>query len=111
MTEKLTLQQFVDRARESGHIFAVEFVKRTDGTIREMLCRCGVTKGTHGGSMGYDPANHGLLSVYDMQKRGFRSIPVDAVIHLSMDGQRYERQGFELLPVQPAGLMPIGGSE
>jgi len=106
MTEKLTLQQFVDRARESGHIFAVEFVKRTDGSIREMLCRTGVTKGTKGGSMGYDPANHGLLSVYDMQKQGFRSIPVDAILHLSMDGQRYERDGTELVPVMPAGMMP-----
>lgn len=98
----MTLQEFVDRARDSGKIFAVEFVKRTDGTIREMLCRTGVTKGTHGGSMGYDPANHGLLSVYDMQKKGFRSIPVDAIIHLSMDGQRYERHGFDLVPTPAA---------
>lgn len=102
----MTLQEFVDRARESGHIFAVEFVKRTDGTIREMLCRTGVTKGTHGGSMGYDPADHGLLSVYDMQKGGFRSVPVENILHLSMDGQRYERRGMELVPAKPAGLMP-----
>lgn len=39
----MTLQEFVDRAREKGHIFAVEFVKRTDGTVREMVCRTGVT--------------------------------------------------------------------
>lgn len=106
MTTKITLQQFVNRARESGHIFAVEFVKRTDGSIREMLCRTGVTKGTKGGSMGYDPANHGLLSVYDMQKKGFRSIPVDAIQHLSMDGERYRREGMELIPTKAAGLMP-----
>lgn len=104
----MTLQEFVDRARETGHIFAVEFVKRTDGTVREMICRTGVTKGTHGGSMGYDPANHGLLSVYDMQRQGFRSIPVDAVLHLSMDGRRYERKGLELVPTDPSGLMPTG---
>jgi hypothetical protein len=102
----MTLQEFVDRARETGHIFAVEFVKRTDGAVREMLCRTGVTKGTHGGSMGYDPANHGLLSVYDMQRQGFRSIPVENVLHLSMNGQRYERRGDELVPVMPAGMMP-----
>lgn len=102
----MTLQEFVDRARESGHIFAVEFVKRTDGTIREMLCRTGVTKGTKGGSMGYKPEDHGLLSVYDMQKQGFRSIPVENVLHLSMNGQRYERRGMELVPTTPSGLMP-----
>lgn len=102
----MTLQEFVDRARESGHIFAVEFVKRTDGTIREMLCRTGVTKGTHGGSMGYNPADHGLLSVYDMQKAGFRSLPVDGIVHLSMDGKRYRREGFNLVETNPSGLMP-----
>lgn len=96
MTTKLTLQEFVDRARESGHVFAVEFVKRTDGSLRKMTCRTGVTKGTHGGSMGYDPANHGLLSVYDMEKQGFRSIPVDALTHVSMGGKRYEAHGHEL---------------
>lgn len=102
----MTLQEFVDRARESGHIFAVEFVKRTDGTIREMLCRTGVTKGTKGGSMGYKPEDHGLLSVYDMQKQGFRSIPVENVLHLSMNGQRYERRGMELVETSASGLMP-----
>lgn len=102
----MTLQEFVDRARESGHIFAVEFVKRTDGTIREMLCRTGVTKGTKGGSMGYRPEDKGLLSVYDMQKQGFRSIPVENVLHLSMNGQRYERRGMELVETAPSGLMP-----
>lgn len=102
----MTLQEFVDRAREKGHIFAVEFVKRTDGTVREMVCRTGVTKGTHGGSMGYDPRDHGLLPVYDMKAQGFRSIPVDAILHLSMGGQRYERKGLELVPTDPSGLMP-----
>lgn len=102
----MKLQEFVDRARESGHIFAVEFVKRTDGTIREMLCRTGVTKGTSGGSMGYRPEDHGLLSVYDMQRAGFRSIPVDAILHLSMGGKRYERRGMELVETAPSGLMP-----
>lgn len=102
----MTLQEFVDRARESGHIFAVEFIKRTDGSIREMLCRTGVTKGTHGGSMGYKPEDHGLLSVYDMQKQGFRSIPVENILHLSMNGQRYERRDMELVPTNPHGLMP-----
>lgn len=95
----MTLQEFVDRAREKGHIFAVEFVKRADGTVREMVCRTGVTKGTHCGSMGYDPRDHGLLPVYDMKAQGFRSIPVDAIRHLSMDGVRYEARGLELVEV------------
>lgn len=93
----MTLQQFVARATESGHIFAVEFVKRTDGTLRKMTCRTGVTKGTQGGSMGYEPSEHDLLSVYDVEKKGFRSIPVDAVLHLSMQGKRYRREGFQLV--------------
>lgn len=98
----MTLQEFVNRARESGHIFYVEFVKRTDGSIRKMVCRTGVSKGTKGGSMGYDPTQHGLLSVYDMDAKGFRSIPVDAITHLTMDGVKYAQSAtkkYELTPV------------
>jgi hypothetical protein len=85
----MTLQQFYDKALDSNHIFNVEFVKRTTGEMRSMTCRTGVTKGTSGGSMGYDPREHGLLPVYDVRALGFRSVPVDALVGVTMDGVRY----------------------
>lgn len=85
----MTLQEFYDRAQASNYIFHVKFVKRTTGELRKMLCRTGVKKGTVGGSMGYDPREHGLLPVYDMEAQGFRSIPIDALKQVSMEGKHY----------------------
>ena len=81
-------QDFVTRAR-TGRIFSVQFIKRSNGTLRKMVCRTNVTKGTKGGSMGYRPEDHNLLSVYDMQAKGFRVIPIDAIVDLKIDGVRY----------------------
>jgi hypothetical protein len=89
LPRKLTLQQFVEAARASGRIFAIEFVRRSDGAIDAMTCRTGVHKGTKGKSMGYDPKDHGLLSVYAMDRKGFRSVPVENIRKLAMRGQRY----------------------
>lgn len=93
LPRKLTLQQFVDAARATGHIFAIEFIRRSDGALDAMTCRTGVTKGTKGKSMGYNPKDHGLLSVYSMDKKGFRSIPVENIRRLAMRGKRYVSDG------------------
>ncbi len=62
-----------------GSIFSVEFVRRTDGNLRKMVCRLGVKKHLKGSSKSYDPKKHNLLTVFDMENKGYRSIPVDAV--------------------------------
>lgn len=93
LPRKLTFQQFVEEARNSGLIFAIEFIRRTDGKLEAMTCRTGVKKGlkpnSTGKGMGYDPKQHGLLSVYSLTKKGFRSIPIDGIQRLSMRGQRF----------------------
>ena len=79
----------------SGEIFAVTFVKRGDkkgngaGEIRKMNCRIGVKKGVNGNGLPYDPSSKGLMPVYDMQKDAWRSINLDSVIDLALDGERY----------------------
>lgn len=100
MTGTITLDEFYKSVQENGHIFSVEFIKRGDGKPRLMVCRTGVTKDTHGGSMGYDPKNHGLLPVYDMQAKGFRSIPIGSITRVSMGGTKYTRNGHNLIPIQ-----------
>lgn len=103
LPRKMTLQQFVEKARETGLIFAIEFVRRSNGALDHMTCRTGVTKGTKGGSMGYNPKDHGLLSVYSMNKKGFRSIPVENIRKLAMMGQRFvadERSSYTLVEVE-----------
>lgn len=72
-----------------GMIFSVEFVKRTDGKLRKMVCRLGVRKHLKGGTKAYDPKQHDLLCVFDMENEGYRSIPVDAIRRLSVNGQTF----------------------
>lgn len=61
----------------NGKVFSVHFVKK-DGSLREMVCRNEVTKGTKGGSNGHEDKPH-LYTVYDMQAQGFRCVNLTTV--------------------------------
>ena len=54
-----------------------------------MRCRQGVTKYLKGGGHSYDPKQHNLLTVFDMDNQGYRSIPVDGIKRLSISGQTF----------------------
>lgn len=69
-----------------GKIFSASFVKRGDGTIRRMLARTGV-KPDGGGERSYVPETHNLLLVWDIQARGYRTIPADNVIRVRAHGR------------------------
>jgi hypothetical protein len=66
----------------NGKIFSVVFVKRTDGTERKMICRTGVRKGVTGRGSTYDPESKNLLTVFDMEKEAFRTIPAEGVVEV-----------------------------
>lgn len=65
-----------------GRIFGVTFVKRSTGEERTMACRIVPSEGG-----AYNPDDHGLIWVFDMNKRDYRSIPLDAVTRLRIDGR------------------------
>ena len=73
-----------------GRIFSVRFIKRTDGKVRDMVCRLHVKKGVKGVGMAYDPTSKGLVPVYDMQKHGFRMIPIEGIRVIKYAGQYYQ---------------------
>ena len=60
---------------KDGQIFSVEFIKRTDGSLRHMVCRLGVKKHLKGGSAAYDAKEHDLLTVFDMERAGIGLSP------------------------------------
>ncbi|SEN71139.1 hypothetical protein [Nitrosomonas marina] len=72
-----------------GTIFSVEFIKRSNGELRKMICRLGVKKHLRGGDKAYDAKHHNLLTVFDMEKGCYRSIPVDAIQRLCVNGQAF----------------------
>ena len=69
----------LERMRDSGLIFSVKFEKRTGGEMRHMVCRGKVTSHLKGGTPKYDASAKGLINVFDMQKKAYRTIPVENV--------------------------------
>ena len=67
MTE-ITIQEAVQKIQElpNGTIYSVLFVKK-DGTDRLMNSIRGTSRGVKGVGLAYDPAEKGLLPVYDLQ--------------------------------------------
>lgn len=104
---QLTIQEFMDQTSD-GRIFSVDFVKRTDNSLRTMSCRRGVSKGVKGVGQSYDPKAKNLLTVYDMQKLdpsaphnqgksqdemqkgAFRNINLEALVALRLSGKAYD---------------------
>lgn len=76
-----------------GAIFSVEFVKRSNGQLRKMVCRMGVKKYLKGGGKAYKSKTYDLLTVFDMKNKGYRSIPVDAIQRLCVNGQVFTFAG------------------
>lgn len=86
MTE-LTMAEFVGLAQR-GRFFTVRFVKRGNQEERTMHCRTGVKKGTKGGSLGYKPSEHHLLSVYDVAAEGFRMVNLEEPLSAKIAGMK-----------------------
>jgi len=79
--KKISSTGLADFLKEThGRIFMVVFSRRSDGMQREMLCRTGVKAHQEGGTIPFDPISLGLFSVYDVQKRSYRFIPLENVI-------------------------------
>lgn len=74
-----------------GKIFKVIFQKRSDKSIRTMLCRTGVKKGRKGGELGYNPSSKNLIIVDEMSRdakgrfqcESPKAIPLDSIISIS----------------------------
>jgi len=65
----------------NGQFFTVEFIKK-DGSTRLMNCRTGVKKylTNNGKTIKFtNPIDNGILRVYDLQTKGYRSINIDTI--------------------------------
>lgn len=81
---------YIKQAVQDGTIFSVDFIKRTTGEERHMVCRLGVKAHLKGGEKKFSDAEKQLLTVFDVQKNGYRSIPLDAIIRVKIHGKVYE---------------------
>ena len=69
--------------KSKGRFFSVTFEKK-DGSLRKMVCRTGVKKRLKGGTLKHNPAEFGHAIVYDVQKKGYRTINMNTVKDISL---------------------------
>jgi hypothetical protein len=93
----MSVRELVQEIGQNGKIFTVKFIKRTTGEARILNCRLGVHKGVKGIGMSYDPKEHGLITVYDMQKQGFRMIATESVEWISGNGKTWYFQDGKII--------------
>jgi len=87
----VTRKQAVKMIQDSkGKMFGILFKKRTDGSLREMNCRIGVTKHLKGGESTINQGVQKLISVYDVQNAGYRCIPHEGIRQVRIDGEVYK---------------------
>lgn len=91
---KVTTEQAADIIRSTrGRIFTVEFIKRTDMTIRVANGRLNVRKFLHGGTLRYSPMEKGLIPFFDMNLPGggggYRMINIQGIVSLKVNGIIY----------------------
>jgi len=85
---------------KTNTIFNVEYIKRSDKTIRKMSCRLAKTikKGRRGGVLPYNPKERLLLPVYEIIRdepnvNHFKMISLDTLKRIALQGQTYEVVG------------------
>lgn len=70
-----------------GTIFSVNFIKK-DGTERKMVCRLNVKAGLRGGKSTTSHKTN-LITVYDMQNKGYRNVNLDTVLTVKVRNKVY----------------------
>lgn len=69
----------------NGVLCAVAFVKRSTGELRQMNCRCTSTMQRQGDRR-FNPLERGLVTVFDEEKQEFRSVPIEGIRQLAING-------------------------
>tara|TARA_R110002051_G_scaffold56156_4_gene104246 strand:- start:1088 stop:1357 length:270 start_codon:yes stop_codon:yes gene_type:complete len=86
---KISRNKAVDLIANTKNIFGATHIKRTNKEIRVGSYKLGVTKGTNGNGLKYNPSSKNLIPVYDMNK-GFRMLDIDGLIELKIDHETYQ---------------------
>ncbi len=98
------LEAYSMMKNSKGKAFTVDFVKK-DGSNRKMNCKTNIKKlikGAEGKGLQYNPLEKLLLPVVDLQElaklrkeedneyRAWRSISLDTVFHLNINGKQFK---------------------
>jgi hypothetical protein len=88
MNPMITREQAVAHIQDSrGKFLSVEFTKRSDGSLRQMVCRTGVYSHLRGGTPSYDAASKGLLTVFSVHDNNYRAVPIEGLLRIKINGK------------------------
>ena len=91
---KISRKQATDLIKGSkGRVFGVQFIKRSTGEVRKMSARTGVTKYVTGEGLKFSPSKKNLITVFDMNKQGYRMINLEGLTSLKLNGSTMEVEG------------------
>jgi hypothetical protein len=97
----MTINEFVANVRNTSTVFGVTFIKKGDGSVRNMSARMGVTKGVTGAINPADrraeDARNNVLTVFDMnviektgsEKGAFRRINLEQLQRVTLRGETF----------------------
>ena len=93
-TKKFTVLISRDTAKKymyatNGKFFSAVFIKK-NGEKRLMTCRTNVRKYLKGVGLKFKPQDIGLMTVFDIQKGGYRFINLKTLERLKIKGVEYE---------------------
>jgi hypothetical protein len=80
-------EQIVKQAAQSGKFFAATF-RKADGSMRRMLCRGGVKRYLKGGVNPHNAHPENVV-VWDVQAKGYRTIPTTRLQSITFKGNTY----------------------
>ena len=92
MITKKQAKHLLKKMQDDNRMFSLQFIKK-DGTKRVMLARFNVTKGLTGKGAKYNAEDYNLMTVFDMNKSAYRSVPLDRLLWLRTKGKRYYVSG------------------
>ena len=92
MITKKQAKHLLQKMQDDNRMFSLQFIKK-DGTKRVMLARFNVTKGLTGKGAKYNAEDYNLMTVFDMNKSAYRSVPLDRLLWLRTKGTRYYISG------------------
>lgn len=81
-----------------GKIFTVCFQKRGSKEIRTMNCKLGVKPDGIATKPHINADAHHLVTVWSIEDKGYRSIPLEGVIWISIDGVKYHAVQSDMVP-------------
>lgn len=84
------VSDLVSFCKDEGTFFTVGFLKRSDGSYREINCRGRVCKDLKGGSLPYSPSEKELIVIWDVKDGKYKTIPLDTIQIIKAHHQIYE---------------------